>query len=73
MTRRGLLAKVRSEGGQGGPNVYRVTTKALRAAGFPTVKAMRAAVSNTVSVAELIRLANQLGPTSSHLATNVAS
>lgn len=48
MTRRGLLAKVRSDRGQGGPNVYRVTTKALRAAGFATVEAMRAAVSRQV-------------------------
>jgi len=59
MTRRGLLAKVRSDRGAGGPNVYRVTTKALRAAGFATVEAMRAAVSNQVDAAQLTLLANQ--------------
>jgi chromosome segregation and condensation protein ScpB len=45
LVHRGLLAKVRDEKAFGAPNVYWVTAKALRAAGFPTVEAMRAAVA----------------------------
>jgi hypothetical protein len=59
MSRRGLLAKVRSDRGAGGPNIYRVTTEAQRAAGFATVEAMRAAVAGQVDAAELTLLANQ--------------
>jgi chromosome segregation and condensation protein ScpB len=72
MTRRGLPAKVRSERGAGGPNVYRITTKALRAAGFATVEAMRTAVSGQVEAAHLTLLAKQLSPTSARPATETA-
>jgi len=57
MSRRGLLAKVRDDQALGAPNIYRVTAKALRAAGFPTVEAMRTAVAQSVSAAERMRLA----------------
>ncbi len=56
LSRRGLLAKVRDDHALGAPNVYRVTAKALRAAGFPTVEAMRAAVAGVVSAEERMRL-----------------
>ena len=56
LVRRGLLAKVRDDQALGAPNVYRVTAKALRAAGFPTVEAMRAAVAGVVSAEERMRL-----------------
>jgi hypothetical protein len=36
--------------------VYRVTAKALRATGFPTVEAMRSAVAEVVSAEERMRL-----------------
>jgi hypothetical protein len=52
---RGLLAKVRDDHGRR-PNVYSVTAKVLRAAGFPTVEAMRAAVAATVRPEEQMRL-----------------
>ncbi|MBV9279990.1 MAG: SMC-Scp complex subunit ScpB [Chloroflexi bacterium] len=45
LIRRGLLARVRDEREPGAPNVYRATAKALRAAGFPTVEALRAAIT----------------------------
>jgi chromosome segregation and condensation protein ScpB/DNA-binding XRE family transcriptional regulator len=56
LVRRGLLAKVRDDQALGAPNVYRVTAKALRAAGFATVEAMRAAVAEVVSAEERMRL-----------------
>ena len=52
MVKRGLLAKVRSDLGVGSPNIYRVTAKALRAAGYPTVEAMRAVIQASLSAAE---------------------
>ena len=52
LAKRGLLAKVRDDQALGAPNVYRVTAKALRAAGFPTVEAMRQAVAEGVSAEE---------------------
>jgi chromosome segregation and condensation protein ScpB/DNA-binding XRE family transcriptional regulator len=55
LVERGLLAKVRDDHGRR-PNVYSVTAKALRAAGFPTVEAMRAAVAATVRPEEQMRL-----------------
>ena len=56
LSRRGLLAKVRDEQALGAPNVYRITAKALRAAGFPTVEAMRGAVAGVVTTEERMRL-----------------
>lgn len=73
MTRRGLLAKVRSDRGAGGPNVYRVTTKALRAAGFATVEAMRAAVVQQVGATQLTLLMSQLSMPAGQPGTRVAS
>ena len=55
-THRGLLAKVRDDQALGAPNVYRVTAKALRAAGFATVEAMRGAVADVVTTEERMRL-----------------
>jgi chromosome segregation and condensation protein ScpB/DNA-binding XRE family transcriptional regulator len=52
MVRRGLLAKVRSDEGAGGPNVYRVTAKALRAAGYGTAEGLRAAFAEKLTAAE---------------------
>ncbi len=73
MTRRGLLAKVRSDRGAGGPNVYRVTTKALQAAGFATVEAMRAAVVQQVGATQLTLLMSQLSMSAGQSGTRVAS
>jgi chromosome segregation and condensation protein ScpB len=56
LVRCGLLAKVRDVQALGAPNVYRVTAKALRAAGFATVEAMRSAVAEVVSAEERMRL-----------------
>jgi chromosome segregation and condensation protein ScpB len=56
LVRRGLLAKVRDQQALGAPYVYRVTAKALRAARFPTVEAMRAAVAEVLSAEERMRL-----------------
>jgi chromosome segregation and condensation protein ScpB len=56
LVRRGLLAKVRDEQALGAPNVYRITAKALRAAGFATVEAMRGAVAGVVTAEEQMRL-----------------
>ena len=53
---RGLLAKVRDDQALGAPNVFRVAAKALRAAGFATVEAMRSAVTEVVSAEERMRL-----------------
>lgn len=58
MVQSGLLAKVRSDRGVGTPNVYRVTAKALRAAGYPTVEAMKAAIEARLSAAEQTKLNN---------------
>jgi chromosome segregation and condensation protein ScpB len=58
MVKRGLLAKVRSDRGVGSPNIYRVTAKALRAAGYPTVEAMRAVIQANVNAAEQTSLQN---------------
>ena len=59
MVKRGLLAKVRSDRGVGSPNLYRVTAKALRAAGYPTVEAMRAVIQANLSAAEQTALAGE--------------
>ena len=59
MVKRGLLAKVRSDQGVGSPNIYRVTAKALRAAGYPTVEAMRAVIQASLSAAEQTSLASE--------------
>jgi hypothetical protein len=58
MVRQGLLAKVRSDRGLGAPNVYSVTAKALRAAGYPSVEAMRAAIASKFTPVELAAIAN---------------
>ena len=57
LVRRGLLAKVRDDRALGAPNVYSVTAKALRAAGYASVEAMRAAVAQVVSSREAMVLA----------------
>jgi hypothetical protein len=57
LVERGLLARVRDKKKLGAPNVYAVTAKALRAAGFPKVEAMRAAVTEQLDAAEQLRLA----------------
>lgn len=57
--KRGLLAKVRSDRGVGSPNIYRVTVKALRAAGYPTVEAIRAVIQASLSAAEQTSLASE--------------
>ena len=54
----GLLAKTRSDRGLGAPNVYAVTTKALRAAGYPTVDAMREVIAAQFTSTELAGIAN---------------
>jgi chromosome segregation and condensation protein ScpB len=59
MVKRGLLAKVRSDRGVGSPNIYRVTAKALRAAGCPTVEAMRAVIQASLSAAEQTAMARE--------------
>jgi chromosome segregation and condensation protein ScpB len=56
LVRSALLAKVRDDQDLGAPNVYRVTAKALRAAGFATAEATRAAVAKLVSAEESMRL-----------------
>jgi hypothetical protein len=43
----------------GSPNIYRVTAKALRAAGYPTVEAMRAVIEASLSAAEQTSLASE--------------
>lgn len=58
MARQGLLAKVRSERGLGAPNVYSVTTKALRAAGYPTVEALREAIAARFTPQQLAMIGN---------------
>src|ERR1019366_3231610 len=58
MVKRGLLAKVRSDRGVGSPNIYRGTAKALRAAGYPTVEAMRVVIQANLSAAEQTSLAS---------------
>ena len=58
MVRSGLLATIRSDRGVGSPNVYRVTAKALRAAGYPTAEAMKAAIEARLSATEQTRLDN---------------
>ena len=59
MVKRGLLAKVRSDRGVGSPNIYRVTAKALRAAGYTTVEAMKAVIQANLSAAEQTLLAGE--------------
>jgi chromosome segregation and condensation protein ScpB len=59
MVKRGLLAKVRADRGVGSPNIYRVTAKALRAAGYPTVEAMRAVIEAKLSGGEQTALQNE--------------
>ncbi len=63
---RGLLAKVRDTKSLGAPNVYAVTAKALRAAGFATVEAMRAAVTEQLDAAEQLRLAAAMDTLDEH-------
>ena len=58
MVAHGLLAKTRSDRGLGRPTVYAVTTKALRAAGYPTVDAMREVIAAQFTVTELAGIAN---------------
>lgn len=58
MVRQGLLAMARSERGIGAPSVYSVTTKALRAAGYPTVEAMRELIAAQLTATELAGVAN---------------
>ena len=58
MVAQGLLAKTRSDRGLGRPTVYTVTTKALRAAGYPTVDAMREVIAAQFTAAELAGIAN---------------
>jgi hypothetical protein len=43
----------------GSANIYRVTAKALRAAGYPTVEAMRAVIQANLSAAEQTLLAGE--------------
>ena len=54
----GLLATTRSDRGLGRPTVYTVTTKALRAAGYPTVEAMREVIAAQFTATELAGIAN---------------
>lgn len=54
----GLLATTRSDRGLGRPTVYSVTTKALRAAGYPTVEAMREVIAAQFTATELAGVAN---------------
>lgn len=42
----------------GAPNVYAVTTKALRAAGYPTVEAMREVIATQFTEIELAAISN---------------
>lgn len=53
MVRQGLLATVRSDRAPGAPNLYSVTIKARRAAGSPTVKALREAIAAQFTPAQL--------------------
>jgi chromosome segregation and condensation protein ScpB len=63
---RGLLAKVRDKKSLGAPNVYAITAKALRAAGFATVEAMRAGVAQQLDAAEELRLAAAIDTLDEH-------
>ena len=58
MVRQGLLAKVRADRVIGAPYVYSVTTKAVRASGYPSVEAMRAVIAARFTPAELAAIAN---------------
>jgi chromosome segregation and condensation protein ScpB len=58
MVRQGLLGKVRSDRGLGAPYVYSVTTKALRASGYPSVEAMREVIASRFTPAQLAAIAN---------------
>ena len=58
MVRQGLLGKVRSDRGLGAPYVYSVTTKALRASGYPSVEAMREVIASRFTPAQLAALTN---------------
>lgn len=72
MVQRGLLAAVRSDRGIGSPNVYRVTAKALRAAGYPTAEAMKAAIEARLTAAEQTRLNNDYANQVSDAATRAS-
>jgi chromosome segregation and condensation protein ScpB len=63
LVHRRLLAKVRDKKAPGAPNVYRVTAEALRAAGFPTVEAMRGAVAQGVTAEQQMRLLDAMPAT----------
>ena len=58
MVRQGLLAKVRTDRALGAPYVYSVTTKAVRASGYPSVEAMREVIAARFTPAELAAIAN---------------
>ncbi len=60
---RGLLARVRDKKALGAPYVYSVTAKALRAAGFATPEAMRAAVAQEISAEQQMRVASAVDET----------
>jgi chromosome segregation and condensation protein ScpB len=71
LVKRGLLAKVRADRGVGSPNIYRVTAKALRAAGYPTVEAMRAVIEAKLSAGEQTTLAREYEDRLSGVASEV--
>ena len=58
MVRQGLIATARSDRRLGAPSVYAVTTKALRAAGYPSVEAMREVIEAQFTPPELAGIAN---------------
>ena len=58
MVRQGLLASARSDRALGAPAVYSVTTKALRAAGYPNAEALREVIAAQFTTAELASIAN---------------
>ena len=58
MTQSGLLCKVRTDRGLGAPNVYTVTTKALRATGYPTIEALREVIAAQFTPQQLAGIAN---------------
>ena len=71
MVRQGLLAKVRSDRGLGAPHVYSVTAKALRAAGYASVEAMREVIASRFAPAELAAIANAFERDSERLTRGV--
>lgn len=59
MVRQGLLAKARSDRALGAPYVYSITTKALRAAGYPTVEVMREVIAAGFAAEHLATIRNR--------------